>query len=74
MGKAFWVKRFLLAAGGVFALLALVYLAKGRPLEQAMFDAVVWALITSIVYLGVLRYRTRQNPQCAIGSDAPGMQ
>jgi hypothetical protein len=74
MGTSFWVKRFLVVTSGAFALLVLVYLAKGGQLYQAMFDAIVWALITSIIYLGVLRYRIGRNPQCAIGRNAPGMQ
>lgn len=73
MSKAFWAKRFLLVASCAFGLLMLVYLAKGHPWNQAVVDAVVWAFITSVIYLGVLRYRIGQNPQCALRRATPEM-
>lgn len=59
MGAGFWIKRYLLAALPLFAILAVVEWAKGnaRPIDYA--SAALWAFVAAGIFVGVAwrRYR-----------------
>ena len=74
MNNTFWVKRFFTVTGGAFALLALVYLARGRSLNQALSEAFVWGIISGAIFTAVNVYRYKQGQHCAYCGDMPGEQ
>ncbi|QGZ37858.1 hypothetical protein IP92_03051 [Pseudoduganella flava] len=59
MGAGFWIKRYLLAALPLFAILAIIEWAKGsaRPIDYA--SAAIWAAVAAAIFVGVAwrRYR-----------------
>ena len=62
MGALFWVKRFLLAAVPLFAILAAVEWFKGTTSRDDYLSAAAWALIAAafFTYSGWRRFRNAQ--------------
>ncbi len=71
MGRAFWIKRFLVVAVGVFFLLTLVELVKGHELVAALTFGLGWGVITSAIFTAARLYRSRRGETCAICNDTP---
>jgi hypothetical protein len=59
MGALFWIKRFLLAAVPLAAILAAVEWLKGTTAKEDYLSAITWALIAAAIftYAGWRRYR-----------------
>ncbi len=71
MGRAFWIKRFLVVAVGVFFVLTLVELAKGHDLVAALFFGLGWGVIASAIFTAGRIYHSRRGQACAICNDTP---
>lgn len=62
MGALFWIKRYLLAAVPLFAILAVVEWVKGSTSRDDYLSAAVWAVIAAgiFTYFGWRRLRNAQ--------------
>jgi hypothetical protein len=52
MDKAFWLKHFSLTTKLVFAVLMVGELMKGRAVDVALWNSLVWSLLVSAIYTG----------------------
>ena len=71
MGRAFWIKRFLIVTLVAFAVLTAVELLKGHELVQALSFGFGWGVLASAVFTATRIYRSRRGQQCAICNDTP---
>jgi len=71
MGAAYWIKRYLLAAVPLFAILAAVEWYKGAATEQDFLSAAAWAAMAAAMFTvsSYRRLRMRRNQACAMCSD-----
>ncbi|MDB5908472.1 MAG: hypothetical protein JWP34_2586 [Massilia sp.] len=67
--KQFWVKRFLWVTGIVFMMLMAAALLRGRTVEVALTESLVWALISSAIFTAVRYYKARKGEACALCKD-----
>ena len=72
MGTAFWIRRFL----WVFTLAFLIigtsqFLLRGRTLEDAALQGLIWAAIAASIFTATRLYRSRQGQHCALCQDTP---
>lgn len=65
MGATFWIKRFLLAAVPLFAILAAVEWFKGSAATEDYLSAAVWALIAAGVFTYTAWRRFRNAMACS---------
>lgn len=65
MGAAFWIKRYLLAAVPLFAILAVVEVVKGTTAKEDFISAAVWALVAAAIFVGASYRRYRKDQECA---------
>jgi hypothetical protein len=66
MGATFWIKRYLLAAVPLFAILAAVEWFKGSTTKEDYLSALVWALIAAGIFNYVAWRRFRKAQACAV--------
>ncbi|KQX01297.1 hypothetical protein ASC94_01220 [Massilia sp. Root418] len=71
MGAAFWIKRYLLAAVPLFAILAGVEYVKGTTSQADILSAGAWAAVAAAIFVGTQYRRYRRNQECA-ACDAAG--
>jgi hypothetical protein len=71
MGAAFWIKRYLLAAVPLFAILAGVEYVKGTTSQADILSAGVWAAVAAAIFVGTQYRRYRRSQECA-ACDAVG--
>ncbi|WP_107869123.1 hypothetical protein [Pseudoduganella sp. UC29_71] len=71
MGAAFWIKRYLLAAVPLFAILAIVEYVKGTTTQADILSAAAWAAIAAAIFVGTQYRRYRKGQECA-ACDAVG--
>lgn len=71
MGTAFWIRRFLLVFAGAFVLIAASHLVRGRGLEHALIEALLWASLTAAVFTGARIVQSRRGQHCAVCRDTP---
>ncbi|MBV7534587.1 hypothetical protein KW842_02285 [Duganella sp. sic0402] len=64
MGALFWIKRFLLAAVPLFAILAAVEWFKGSTAKEDYISAASWALIAAGVFTYTAWRRFRNAMAC----------
>lgn len=64
MGAAYWIKRYLLAAVPLFAILAGVEYAKGTPTQNDILSAAAWAVVAAAVFIGSQYRRYRKSLDC----------
>ena len=62
--RKFWLMRFCQVAVPAFAALLMIYLARGRPLRQALLEALLWAGVTAAVYCIALYRKVKAARQC----------
>ena len=65
MGAAFWIKRYLLAALPLFAVLAVVEYAKGTATTVDYLSAAAWAAIAAAIFVGAAYRRYKKALACA---------
>jgi hypothetical protein len=66
MGALFWIKRYLLAAVPLFAILAAVEWFKGSTSRDDYLSAAVWAVIAAAIFTYAAWRRYRSNQACAV--------
>ncbi|PHV05768.1 hypothetical protein CSQ96_18800 [Janthinobacterium sp. BJB412] len=71
MGAAFWIKRYLLAAVPLFAILALVDYFKGARTADEFTSAAIWAVVAAAVYTISTFMRYRKEGPAALGKQPP---
>jgi hypothetical protein len=65
MGPLFWIKRYLLAAVPLFAILAAVEWAKGTTAPADIASAAIWAAVAAAIFTGAAWNRYRKALACA---------
>lgn len=71
MRAAFWIKRYLLAAVPLFAVLAIVEYLKGSTAPADFLSAAAWAVIAAGIFVYSQFRRYRKGLECA-ACDAVG--
>lgn len=71
MGTAFWIRRFLLVFAGAFALIAASHVIRGRGIEYALTEALLWSTLTAAVFTGARIAQSRRGQHCAVCRDTP---
>lgn len=66
MGKAFWIRRFVLALLVAVPLLFAVQWLKGQPADAAAWFAAAWGLLSAALFSGIGYWRWRRNPACML--------
>lgn len=69
MNALFWVKRYLLAALPLFAILAAVEWYKGSATQNDYLSAALWALAAAAIFTISNYRRHRANQACAVCDD-----
>lgn len=69
MGAIFWVKRYFLAAGPLFVILAAVEWIKGSTTRDDYLSAAAWALVSAAIFTYVAWRRWRRALACAACGD-----
>ena len=59
MGMSFFVRRFLWAFVIATVVIGLAQYLKGHPMDYAVREALIWGLISALVYISVLAYKLR---------------
>ncbi|MES3020158.1 MAG: hypothetical protein V4857_01105 [Pseudomonadota bacterium] len=65
-GIAYWIKRYLLAATTMFALLLVVNLIKGSRWQDGAQEALIWGMVSAAIFIGSHYHRTRKGIACAL--------
>lgn len=69
MGAAFWVKRYLLAALPLFAILAAVEWFKGTTTLADYLSAFAWSAFAAWIFTAAAYRRYRKGQACAMCGD-----
>ncbi|WP_395408059.1 hypothetical protein ACHMW6_15995 [Pseudoduganella sp. UC29_106] len=69
MGAAFWVKRYLLAAVPLFAILAVIEYLKGSATAVDYLSAAVWAAVAAAIFVGAAYRRYKKAMDCPMCDD-----
>ncbi len=64
MGTLFWIKRYLLAAVPLFAILVAVEWAKGTTAPADIGSAAIWAAVAAAIFTGAAWNRYRKALAC----------
>lgn len=64
--KKLWARRYLWTTGIVFALLMTASLLRGREMERALAESLIWALISSAAFTGRRYHLARKGAACAL--------
>ena len=63
----FWVRRFLWVTGIVFMILMAAALLRGRALDIALTESLLWALVSSAIFTGARYYQVGPGRRlCAV--------
>lgn len=71
MKPAFWIKRFLVVCAGVFAVLFIVGILRGRTPGSVALESAFWSLVTTSIFLTTRLIRSRKGQQCELCRDTP---
>lgn len=74
MGKAFWIRRFLVVWGLAFVVVALSQILKGREPIYAVTEGGRWGLLSAAVFVTARVWQSRRKQHCAICRDTPEMR
>jgi len=66
MGAAFWIKRYLLAAVPLFAILAVIEYSKGSATTTDYVSAAAWAAVAAAIFVGAAYRRYKKALDCAM--------
>ena len=61
MGAMYWISRYLLASGVLFAILAGVEFTKGTPSRADILSSLAWAVMASAIFIGSKYWRYRKE-------------
>ncbi|MCF7686989.1 MAG: hypothetical protein K9M98_04060 [Cephaloticoccus sp.] len=71
MQPSFWIKRFFVVLLGIFAMLFVVGLVKGRSLERVVAESAIWAGVSTVIFISARIYHSRRGQHCALCRDTP---
>lgn len=71
MGAIFWIKRYLLAAVPLFAILAAVEWFKGTAITSDYLSAAAWAGVAAAFFTYSAWRRHRNAQACGVCNDLP---
>ena len=71
MGTVFWVRRFLVVFAGAFVLIAGAHVLRGRALDYAVTEGLLWSAVAAAVFVAVRLYHSRRGRACALCGDTP---
>ncbi len=74
MGAKFWSVRLLKVFLGVFLVLMLVEILKGHGVGNAVYFALLWAFVSTLVFALVRLYYLRRGQHCELCGDTPESQ
>ena len=60
MSTTFFVRRFLLVLVVATAVIGLAQYLKGHTIDYSIREALIWGLVTAVVYTSVLAYKLRR--------------
>ena len=66
---SFWIVRFLMVFGALWALLALVYWIGDMPAGAALREAALWAWIASSIFIASRYYQASKGGTCRLYRD-----
>jgi len=66
MAISFWIKRGLLVLLFSFTVIAAAQWLKSQSLEYALWQSLIWAPLSSLVYLAILWRKLQKNKTCAV--------
>jgi hypothetical protein len=69
MGAIFWLKRYLLAAAPLFAILAAVEWFKGSTTKDDYLSAAIWAGVAAAIFTYTSWRRFRNAQACGVCDD-----
>ncbi|MEO6003507.1 MAG: hypothetical protein ABIZ04_23085 [Opitutus sp.] len=72
MKPSFWIKRFFVVFAGVFVVLIIAGLLRGRPIAGVATESAIWSGITSAVFVATRIYHSKRGRECALCGDTPG--
>ncbi|MCW5558766.1 MAG: hypothetical protein KIT22_13175 [Verrucomicrobiae bacterium] len=67
------MKRFLTIFGGVFVILLITRLLRGRTLAEAAVYSAIWSAVSTGIFLATQFYRSRKGQHCELCRDTPEM-
>lgn len=73
MGMAFWIRRFVLVYLTALVAIGAAQWFRGRSIEVAIEHALLWAGISSVVFVSARLYQARRGQHCALCADTPEM-
>lgn len=71
MGMAFWIRRFAVVFAVAFVLIAAAQLLRGHPAAHAATHGLVWAAVSTAIFIASRIYQSRQGRHCALCRDTP---
>jgi len=71
MGIKFWLLRFVKVFSGVFILLFVIHLIKGNQILDSGIFAVIWAFLSTSVFVGSRIYQSKKGIVCELCNDIP---
>jgi len=71
MKPSFWIRRFVLMGLGVFAVLIVAGIARGRPWPVVLADSALWAAVSSTLFVATRLYHSSRGRHCAYCGDTP---
>lgn len=71
MNTGFWIRRFLAALVAAFVIITGAHLLRGRAMEDAIVQGLVWSVISAAIFVAANYYRWRRGQRCAVCGDPP---
>jgi len=69
--KAKLIRGFLAVLAGAFVAIAAAQLLKGHPLDYAVSESLLWAVISATIFTAARACRLRKGQYCAVCGDLP---
>ena len=74
MGPVFWLRRFLLVFVGAAMVIAVAQVVQGHALADSIAHGLLWALLSTSVFIGARIFQSRRGQHCALCRDTPEMR
>lgn len=74
MGMGFWIKRFVTVMLAAFVIIGVAQLLKGHDLAYAGTQAVIWGVLSAVIFTVARFFQARRGQHCVICRDTPEMQ
>lgn len=71
MGVLFWITRYALASGILFAILVAVEFSKGTTGTADILSALAWSLVSAAIFVGSKYWQARKEIACANCNEEP---